>query len=107
MIDYGHDSVAREGSIAPPYPILICLLGSFRVLKAGGTVSIRMGGKTETLLAYLGLRTDERVTRETLAQLLWPDSDRALANHSLRSLLHTLQSQLGDAITRAPPCGPQ
>ena len=35
------------------WPILICLLGNFRLLKAGQPVAVHAGGKTEALLVLL------------------------------------------------------
>ena len=87
---------------AAPAPIQICLLGSFRLLKAGQPMSLRGGSKIEVLLAYLGLRSDECIARALLTELLWPDSDLPRAEHSFRSLLHSLQRQLGDVLGGAP-----
>jgi len=47
------DSAAPDG-FASGWPILICLLGGFRVLKGGEPVSVRRGGKTQTLLERHG-----------------------------------------------------
>lgn len=87
--------------MAPP-PILICLLGGFRLLKAGQLVPLRSGSKTEAVLAYLGLRADQCVARDALLQTVWPDSDLPRADHAFRNLLCTLQRQLRDALSDAP-----
>lgn len=85
------------------WPILICLLGSFRLLKAGQPVVLRGGGKTESLLGHLGLQDSHRSPRETLLQRLWPSSDTALACKSLHSLVYSLHKLVGDAIGGAAP----
>jgi hypothetical protein len=55
--------------------ILICLLGDFRVMKAGQPVAVRSGGKTEALLCLLALRSTCGTSRDTLLRALWPDCD--------------------------------
>src|SRR4051794_12082389 len=76
-------SVSRDLS---DMPILICLLGSFRVLKAGEAVALRSGGKVQALLRQLSLHRHDGVSREALLDSLWPESDAALAGQSLNSL---------------------
>ena len=85
------------------WPLFICLLGGFRLLRAGQPVPRVHGGKAETLLALLALRYDTRVPRETLLALLWPDADPMLAHQSLNSLVYSVRKQLGDALERASP----
>jgi DNA-binding SARP family transcriptional activator len=75
-------------------PIMICLLGDFQLLKQGEAVPIRAGGKTELLLAHLGLQYGRRVPRERLVNALWPASDLALGSNSLRNLVHHLHKNL-------------
>lgn len=81
-----------------PWPILICLLGNFRLLQSGRTVAIPCGGKIETLLSRLGTQFDHRVPRTVLLDLLWPASDSALAHQSLNSLIYSLHKLIGDAL---------
>ena len=79
------------------WPILICLLGSFQLLKGGQPVALRGGGKAEALLCYLGLRYQERVPRDAILSALWPAGDPALAGQSLNSLIYSLNKLLGGA----------
>jgi DNA-binding SARP family transcriptional activator len=88
-----------EGS----WPILICLQGGFRLLKMGQSVMAPGGAKTEALLCALGTRYRERVPRDVLLSMLWPESDLALAAQSLNSLVHALHKRLSDALCGAPP----
>jgi DNA-binding SARP family transcriptional activator len=83
---------------APPWPILICLLGSVRLLQSGRPVAIPCGGKIETLLGRLGTQFDHRIRRTVLLDLLWPASDSALAHQSLNSLIYSLHKLIGDAL---------
>lgn len=83
-------------------PVMICLLGSFRVLKWGAPVTMRGGGKAETLLLALALRHRYSAPRETLLHRLWPDQDMAPASRSLNSLVYSLHKLLGDALGGAP-----
>lgn len=55
-------------------PVLICLLGLFRLLKAGRLVSVRSGGKIEALLSSLALQPGYAARREELLTTLWPNT---------------------------------
>jgi DNA-binding SARP family transcriptional activator len=81
-----------------PWPILICLLGNFRLLHTGHAVAIPSGGKVETLLGRLGIQSDHRVQRTVLVDLLWPATDSGLAHQSLNSLIYSLHKLIGDAL---------
>ena len=84
--------------------ILICLLGDFRVLKAGQPVAVRSGGKTEALLCLLALRCGCGTSRDTLLRALWPDCDDvALARQALDSLVHSVHRLLGDGTSGCAP----
>ena len=94
---------ARLGSKKTTNPIMICLLGNFRLLNRGELVPVRAGGKSETLLAYLGLQHGRRVPRERLVQVLWPDNDLTLSLNSLNNLVYHLHKLLGPALQNASP----
>lgn len=99
-------AMTADGSDRAPVverPVLICLLGSFRVIKAGAEVHMRSGGKTATLLSSLALGDHYRVSRQFLLSTLWPDSEEARAAHALSSMIHALRASLGDALAGAPP----
>src|SRR5690349_7288114 len=85
------------------WPILICVLGNFLVLKEGQAVTLRRGGKAETLLCHLGIHYGKTVPRDRLLNMLWPTSDAALAIQSLNSLIHSLRKLVGAAIDGAMP----
>ena len=84
-------------------PVLICLLGSFRVMKVGTEVHMRSGGKTAMLLSSLALGNHYRVSRQSLLSTLWPDSEEGRAAHAVSSMIHALRESLGDALAGAPP----
>jgi DNA-binding SARP family transcriptional activator len=84
-------------------PVLICLLGSFRVIKAGAEVQMRANGKTAALLSSLALGSRYRVSRQLLLRTLWPDSEETRAAHALQSMVHALRESLGDALAGAAP----
>ena len=89
-------------------PILICLLGSFRLLRTGQLLTIRPGGKREALLSRLALHARARISREILIDALWPDSEYALAVQSLNTLVYSLGKMLSQAIGgEAPVLHPQ
>ncbi len=85
------------------WPIMICLLGNFRLLQAGEFVPMHAGGKSEILLSLLALQSGRRVSRERLVQALWPDSDHALGLRSLNTLVYRLHKLLGPALQGAAP----
>jgi DNA-binding SARP family transcriptional activator len=85
------------------WPVLICLLGCFRVIKRRQPQPMRGGGKTEALLSVLALARGHAVQRDVLLSRLWPDSDTSLARQSFNTLLYKLHVLLGDAIGAAPP----
>ncbi len=79
----------------PAEPLAIKLLGSFRLLVCDQTVS-KLSLKARAFLAYLG--TEQRhVSREKLADLLWPDGDTHNARQSLRQVLTTIRKATGNA----------
>jgi LuxR family transcriptional regulator, maltose regulon positive regulatory protein len=89
--DHQHDSV-----------ILVCLLGTFRLLWRGKPGDIFISGKALTLLSLLALHLELGVPRESLLNILWPDQDAKHANVSLNNLVYTLQRRLRDKSDRAP-----
>lgn len=76
--------------------ILVCLLGSFRLLCHGKPGDIFISGKALTLLSLLALHLESGVPRESLLNTLWPDQDAKHANVSLNNLVYTLQRRLRD-----------
>ena len=69
------------------------LLGTPRVEQAGQTLNLSRK-KAVALLAYLAV-TRRRLSRDTLATLLWPEHDDSHARGSLRRMLSELKKQLG------------
>ncbi len=104
----GRQAPARLESLdtlqaADAWPILICLLGEFRVLKLGRPVPLRRASKTEVLLASLALHRESGVARDTLEAALWPEADEALARQSLNSLVYSVQKLLASGLAGAAP----
>ncbi len=95
-------SVEATESIAN-WPVLICLLGSFRLLKKGQPIVLRNADKTRTLLIRLALERSYCVSRDALLQALWPDVDVALACKSLNSLNYSLHRLLNDTLGGTTP----
>jgi DNA-binding SARP family transcriptional activator len=96
---HGRESADDEAK----HPVLVCLLGSFRLLRRGELVALRSGGKIEAVLTRLGLAPLQGVLRETLLGAVWPDSEYTLAGHALNTLVHRLRELLGDALSGAAP----
>src|SRR6476619_1965739 len=95
-----HASTSGDDS---SWPVMICLLGNFRLLVAGELIPIHPGSKSEALLSLLALRSGRRMPREQLIQSLWPESDPDLARNSLHNLVHHLNKLLGSALHGAAP----
>lgn len=102
MLKYDQAVLSNAQGDESAWPIFIGLLGHFRLLKAGSPLTIRSGGKTELMLAQLGLSYKNYVSRNTLTSLLWPMSETTLANQSLNSLVYSLHKLIGDALGGAP-----
>jgi DNA-binding SARP family transcriptional activator len=103
MNEHTHAVLSALPSDVAASPLLICLLGNFRLLQTGQPVAIPCGGKIETLLCRLGLQSSRRVPRAVLMNLLWPASDSAQATQSLNSLVYSLHKLIGDALGGATP----
>ena len=76
--------------------VLVCLLGSFRLLRHGHPFDLFVAGKAMTLLSSLALHLESGVPREALLATLWPEQDAAQSTASLNSLVYTLQRRLRD-----------
>ena len=79
--DYHWDTLA---------PIMISLLGSFKLTSYNKLAPISNGSKFESLLVCLALDQQRCVSRSQLLEQLWPASDLALAGQSLNSLIYQL-----------------
>jgi len=79
-------------------PVWLGLLGSFRLFRNGQRVAVRSGGKTEALLAQLGLARTRGVSRQVLLRAIWPESEESLANNALNNLVHSIRGLLGEAL---------
>lgn len=98
MLDRSEATGGVGSTVATEPPIHISLLGEFRIIKAGQPVSLRSGGKPETLVGSLALRNRHGMPREQLLCMLWPERDTPQAAQSLNSVVHALQKLLGSAL---------
>jgi len=103
MIKTGQEDLSLLNTDATAWPVLVCLLGPFRVLAAGHPVPIRGESKAATLLATLALRNGHPIARETLLNLFWPASEADLAGEALRSLVRDLHKRLHVALGGPTP----
>lgn len=76
-------------------PVLIRLLGGFRLSMAGREVT-SLPRKAQALLAYLAMQDGRPVSRETVSDLLWTDRGARQAKHSLRQTLLVTRQALRD-----------
>jgi DNA-binding SARP family transcriptional activator len=82
--------------------MLICLLGSFRLLWCGQPRNVFISGKALTLLSLLALHLESGVTRESILNILWPEQDTKHGHDSLHNLVYSLQRRLRDDFHDAP-----
>lgn len=85
------------------WPVLMCLLGRFRVLKHGEAVALPADAKSGLLLRHLALHSRHGVSRERLLATLWPDASHESASASLNSLVAEVRKLLRDDPTAPPP----
>ncbi len=85
------------------WPILICVLGNFRVLKAGQPLTLRNASKMQSFLANLAVAPSHALAREAVLEAVWPDIELNLAAKSLYSLTYQLHKLLGDQLAGAAP----
>ena len=77
--------------------LAVCLFGDLAVSWKGEALPISHAPKLEALLAYLLLRRGRPLTRETIAQTLWPDDDGETAKGHLRRHIYRLLQALPNA----------
>ncbi len=96
------DAYRVSGSGISEWPVLICILGDFRLLKGGLPVPTH-GIKAQVLLTCLALQPNHRLSHDTLLDILWPDCNPSLAKESLHTLVHQLKKLLGCVLNGAAP----
>jgi len=72
----------------------IDLLGDLQMRSEPGSLFTVSAKKSQALLAYLGVKPSQRVSREKLASLLWSSTGPDQARQSLRQTLSTLRKEL-------------
>ena len=72
----------------------IAVLGPLAMRSDGAPIA-GFSRKARALIGYLAAQKGEGVSRERLADLLWPDQASEQARHSLRNCLHELRAGLG------------
>ena len=73
------------------------LLGGFGIALGEDTLPPIETPRLQSLVAYLALHRDTPLPRQSLAFLLWPDSEEPQARTNLRHLLHQLRQALPGA----------
>lgn len=70
------------------------LLGDLQMRSDAGSLINISAKKSQALLAYLGVKPSQRVSREKIASLLWSSTGPDQARQSLRQTLSTLRKEL-------------
>ena len=70
------------------------LLGDFRLRTESGSLITISARKSQAMLAYLGVRPSQLVSRDKMAALLWSSTAPEQARQSLRQTLSTLRREL-------------
>lgn len=90
-----------ETAAADKPPCLrICCLGAFQVYRGDQLLDDRRWPrrKGKTLLKFLVLRLGQRVPKDVLLDLLWPDLPAEKASNAFYVTLHTLRKILSDGL---------
>ncbi|MBN1148339.1 MAG: diguanylate cyclase [Anaerolineales bacterium] len=81
----------------------IYLLGAFQVrLKEQFVTSSLRTEKERLLLAYLAMERQRSHSRESLAELLWPERPEGVARTNLRQALLGVRRTIGDRVATSP-----
>ena len=70
------------------------LLGDFRLRDESGALITISAKKSQAMLAYLGVKPSQLVSRDKMANLLWSSTAPEQARQSLRQTLSTLRREL-------------
>ncbi|MDQ3283254.1 MAG: response regulator [Acidobacteriota bacterium] len=70
------------------------LLGDFRLRSESGSLVTISAKKSQAMLAYLGVKPSQLVSRDKMANLLWSSTAPEQARQSLRQTLSTLRKEL-------------
>jgi len=70
------------------------MLGDFQTHDASGNLVTLSAKKSQALLAYLGVKPTQLVSREKIANILWSSTGPEQARQSLRQLLSSLRKEL-------------
>src|SRR5947199_3656902 len=69
-------------------------MGDLHIRWASGALLAVGAKKSQALLAYLGIRPSQRISRDKVAALLWSSTGPDQARQSLRQTLSTLRKEL-------------
>src|SRR5205823_7517211 len=70
------------------------LLGDLQMRSSSGSLFTISAKKSQALMAFLGVKPSQRVSREKIASLLWSSTGPDQARQSLRQTLSTLRKEL-------------
>src|SRR4051812_6614900 len=82
--------------------LALALLGSLLVTLDESPVTGLAYDKVRALLAYVSMETEQPLSRDVLAALLWPDQPSESSRGNLRKALATLRQALGDQAAQTP-----
>lgn len=68
----------------PQAQLSISLLGSFKMITAQGEPVASYTRKTQSLLAILGVESEQPLNRQRAVELLWPQLSVTQGRHNLR-----------------------
>ncbi|MDX1931440.1 MAG: BTAD domain-containing putative transcriptional regulator [Capsulimonadales bacterium] len=82
------------GTAGPGTPWRLELFGGLRLWHTGNLIERFSTRKTAGVLAYLASHRGKAISRDTLADVFWPDTDPESARNSLRVALNALRKLL-------------
>ncbi len=76
------------------------LLGDFRLRAESGALVTISAKKSQAMLAFLGVKPSQLVSRDKMANLLWSSTAPEQARQSLRQTLSTLRKELAQVSSQ-------
>lgn len=76
------------------------LLGDFRLRSDSGSLVTISAKKSQAMLAFLGVKPSQLVSRDKMASLLWSSTAPEQARQSLRQTLSTLRKELANVSSQ-------
>jgi ATP/maltotriose-dependent transcriptional regulator MalT/DNA-binding SARP family transcriptional activator len=93
-----HSGLATVSFDPAALPVVVSMLGGFRVTRGGRPVDLA-GGQGRQLVKVVAT-AGGRLLADTAIELLWPDTDPLVGANRLRTVLNRLRESVGEVVMR-------